>query len=147
MTLDDCVKDSGFRLTPPLRQLIMQVKHEATGSADRQAEPGAWLFTFARLAAMSKTELKRGGCPADQTSAFMAFALDRAIDLAAPTMPCRFSWHPFDDLRSPAVRPTSELLARVARLKWGTAAAAAVYAKWTAAQWTALTGEFADNRH
>lgn len=144
MTLDDCVKNSGFQLTPPLRQLITQVKQGATGSAGRDA-PAAWLFTFARLAAMSAAELKQRGCPPGQTIRFMAFVLDRAIELAAPTPPSLFFLR--DDLPDPSVKSTSEFLARIARLKWGTAAAAAEYTKWNAAQSAALSGEFADNRH
>ena len=101
--IEEFTRRREFELKLPVRKLIEKVVREAAEPANA-GELGAWAFGFARLAVMTESELRQGGCPDDQIEPLQRLALAQAVEAAcvggvAPT---------------PA--EVSEFIARIARL-------------------------------
>ena len=111
----------GFELKLPVRKLIEKVVREAAEPANA-GELGAWAFGFARLAVMTESELRQGGCPDDQIEPLQRLALAQAVEAACvggvPPTPAE----------------VSEFIARIARLTWGSKAAKRLYWGWLQAR-------------
>jgi hypothetical protein len=116
-------RGSGFTPSPAVRRLIAKVRGEASERVNR-GELGAWMHTFARLATMTQAELVEHGCPDQEVAPLLRFAMDRAIEIAAPVVPV------FGENDAQTLRLVSEQIARIARLKWGTKAANDAYIDW-----------------
>jgi hypothetical protein len=113
----------GFRPTPATRRLIAAVRREASLPANK-GELGAWLFVFAQLSTMTESELRARGCPADQVEPLLRFARKAAVDIAAPIVPAIGERDP------ETLQQTSEFIARIAQLQWGTEAGTAAFIDW-----------------
>jgi hypothetical protein len=120
--LDDYLRD-GFTPPPATRRLIATVQREASLPANK-GELGAWMFTFARLSTMSEGELKARGCPADQVEPLLRFATTAAVHIVSPIVPACGETDP------ETLQQTSEFIARIARLKWGTDTGHRAYIDW-----------------
>jgi hypothetical protein len=124
--LDDHLKylpREDFTPTRATRRLIAAVQREASLAANK-GELGGWLCVFARLSTMTKTELEERGCPADQVEPLLRFATSAAIYIAAPIVPACGEADP------ETLRETSEFIARIAGLRWGTEEASRAHVDW-----------------
>jgi hypothetical protein len=119
--LDHYTRRSGFTPVPAVRRLIAKVQTEASMRANR-GELGAWMFTFARVATMTETELKERGCPGDQIEPLLRFAMERAVRIVAPAAR--------REIDPETMRQTSEFIVRIAQLTWGSEAADDAFCEW-----------------
>jgi hypothetical protein len=120
--LIDYTRGSGFVPGQMVRRLVAEVRAAASERANR-AELGAWMFTFARIAVMTPAELKERGCPEDEVEALLRFAMDEAVSITTPIVR-------YKTMDPGQLRQVGQFIARIARLRWGTAAANAAYSEW-----------------